>query len=145
MYSMDFFKPNKNFDFFGHFDDLFKNLDTFLAPASDQAWNPSLNVDEYDDAYHVHVELPGCGPEDVNISVDGGLLRITGTRTIKREVKDDKAKTHIQECQTGKFNRTIRLGPTVDADRIGAKMNNGILNIILPKSNQSKKIDIVVE
>lgn len=128
-------------------DNLFGELfrDVFDSPQiTTGAWNPRLDVTENEDSFLIEVELPGVDSKDIKLQVENGILYVSGTRTSEREIKDDVARSIVRERRTGHFSRSIRLG-TVDADNISAKLDNGILNVTVPKKDPPKKIDILVE
>lgn len=105
-------------------------------------WTPRLNLSETDSAYEVSVDLPGLKPEEVNVELRNGDLWITGERKTHAETQD---KTwHRVESYYGEFRRGIRLGGDVDAERVSAEYNDGVLQVHVPKSEkaQSKKIEI---
>ena len=89
-------------------------------------WMPALDVTETQDAYHIDVEVPGLRPEDINVTVDQGVLTIQGER------------------RYGSFRRSISLPRDVDASRIQANYDNGVLRLEVPKteSSQPKRIEV---
>jgi HSP20 family protein len=89
------------------------------------------------------VELPGVRPEDVKISVEGNVLTVHGT---KQQVAEERTeRVHRYERTYGAFERTFTLPATVDAERITAGVDNGVLTITLPKVEQAKPRQIPVE
>jgi len=100
------------------------------------------NITENKDSYYVRAELPGLNTGDLDISVTGNNLAISGERKITEESKD--AKYHRREREAGKFSRIIRLPGLVDSEKIEASLVNGVLTIVLPKSEQAKPKQITV-
>jgi HSP20 family protein len=111
-------------------------------PAEEREWNPAVEVYEKEDRFVVKAELPGLTDEDVDISVTDGALTVKGEKRTEHEVKEDEY--HWSERTYGTFLRTVALPTNVDAEKIGATFDNGILEISLPKvaEVQPKKITI---
>jgi HSP20 family protein len=106
-------------------------------------WAPALDVEETDDAYELHVELPGVKPEDLEVSLDEGVLTISG----ERKFYDEKSSEgfHRIERSYGRFHRAVRLPGQVEADQIQANFRDGILEIRVPKAPESKPHRIQVK
>lgn len=104
---------------------------------------PALNLSEKDNTLYVRAELPGVKPEDLDISVVEGRLLIGGERKI--DVEEQKASYHRREREAGFFRRTIGLPVRVDTSKVAANMKNGVLTIILPKSEEAKPKKITVK
>jgi HSP20 family protein len=122
-------------------DDFFKN-DRFFAPSRGD-WYPVVDVNEDDDAYHVHMELPGLTKEDVKISFKDDVLQVNGEK--KSEQKDDKKNYHYYERRYGKFQRAFRINSDVLIDKIDANFKDGVLMIDLPKAEIAKPKEIEVK
>lgn len=105
-------------------------------------WAPALDVTEDDGSWVLTVELPGAKREDVSIEVHDDLLTIRGEKKCEREEKDEKR--HYVERSYGSFSRSLRLPAQVDADRIRATFQNGVLTVEVPKTEaqKPKQIDI---
>ena len=106
-------------------------------------FRPKVNTRETDEAYHIEVELPGVKKSDVEISVDGNILTISGERNVRDEVKDEDY--HKVESRYGLFSRSFTLPEKVDISNIEAEFVNGVLEIAIPKlkvDTSSKKIEI---
>ena len=97
---------------------------------------PTMNIYTSSEDAIVSVELPGVNPEAVEISVVGDTLSITGERSL--EELGDKTTFHRQERFSGKFNRSIQLPFPVEADKVEAKMDKGVLTIRLPRAEEDK-------
>ena len=106
---------------------------------------PALNVYESEQAFVVEAELPGFALANLDISMTGPDLTIAGSR---QETLPEGATLHRAERIGGpngtKFSRTIRIGAPVDADKVGATFEAGVLTVTLPKSAAAKprKIEI---
>ena len=104
-----------------------------LAPT---VWEPSVDMYETDRDIVVHVELAGLKHEDVCIIVDGLTVMIRGER---QSASSQKRRTYYQmEIQRGLFERAISLPHAVDPDRVKANYEDGMVEIILPKTLKEK-------
>ncbi len=106
-------------------------------------WAPSVDIRETDDALIVEAELPGIEKKDVQIEVRDGVLSISGERRYERDVKEENV--HRIERAYGRFARSFVLPTNVDADKIKAKMKNGVLEVRLPKVESAKPKAITIE
>ena len=99
-------------------------------------WAPALDISERKDAYVVTVELPGLKPEDLDITMEDGLLTIQGERQFTSESSEQQL--HRVERRYGAFRRSITLPSQVKADAIEASFDNGVLQITVPKAEEAK-------
>jgi HSP20 family protein len=118
-------------------------FDRFWSGGSlDQAWNglemfnPVANIAETEDAYEVTVEMPGMNPEEVNVELKDGQLWISGEKTQEHEEKDKRY--HSIERRYGRFQRVMNLGRAVNEENINASFKDGILTVVVPKSEAAK-------
>jgi HSP20 family protein len=109
--------------------------------ASTRAWPPAVDIFERADGYLVDVELPGVRIEDIEITVEDGLLTIQGERTFAHDQTD---KAHRVERRFGPFNRSITLPSHVKADAIDASVQDGVLMVRVPKATEMLTKRIVV-
>lgn len=125
-------------------DRLWEDFRTPWAPA-EMEWLPSVDVSETKDALLVKAEVPGMDAKDIDISIVGDTLTIKGEK--KQQVEEKDENYHRVECRYGAFSRSIRLPATVDADKVQAKYEKGILSIQLPKKEEAKpkQIEVKVE
>ncbi len=137
----------RGWDVFGDFDDLMGGW--FRSPAvlrrEEAAKMPAIDVSENEGAYLIKAELPGVAREDLNVTINDGVLTINAER--KEEKKGEKDGRVIrQERYYGKFVRSLRLGSDIDEERIEAQYENGVLNLSLPKTAEVKprKVDIKI-
>ena len=100
------------------------------------AWAPALDISERKDAFLVTVELPGLKPEDLDITMEDGLLTIKGERQFTSESSEQQF--HRVERRYGAFRRSITLPAQVQADHIEATFDNGVLQIVVPKAEEAK-------
>jgi HSP20 family protein len=104
--------------------------------ASTRAWAPALDISEGTDAYRVTVELPGVKLDDLEITVEDGLLTIQGERHFASESSEEQY--HRLERSSGAFRRSITLPAQVEADAVEASMEDGVLRILVPKADEAK-------
>ena len=113
-----------------------------LFPSEEMVWAPAIEVLEKEDKFLVKAELPGVKEEDVNVSVSGGTLTIEGEKKAESEV--NKKGYYYCETSYGSFSRSITIPSTVDASKIEANYDKGVLEIILPKAPEVKPKKITV-
>ena len=104
---------------------------------------PALNVWTNEESLNVTAEVPGVRPEDIDISVVGDTLTLSGTR--KPEELDDNARYHRQERGYGEFTRTLQLPFPVDVEKVEATFRNGVLLVAMPRSEEDKPRKITVK
>jgi HSP20 family protein len=110
---------------------------------SEGEWLPSLDVAETKSDLLVKAELPGMDPQDIEISLDEGVLTIKGEKKQEKEEKEEGY--HLVERTYGSFTRSIRLPKDVQKDKINASFKNGVLKVVLPKSEEAKKKEIKIK
>ncbi|MBT3817483.1 MAG: Hsp20/alpha crystallin family protein [Candidatus Magasanikbacteria bacterium] len=134
---------NPNLDPFTEIEEVMKrHLPAFNHKKS---FVPAINMYEKENAVIVEAPLAGVNVEDVEISVEKGILLLQGQSYKEHEV-DDK-NYYRKEVRSGSFYRHISLPMPVKEDEISAKFENGILKITCPKAGEgeSKKIDIKIK
>jgi HSP20 family protein len=104
--------------------------------ASTPAWAPALDIAERKDAYLVTVELPGVKLDDLEITLEDGLLTIQGERHFTDDASDQNF--HRVERRYGAFRRSITLPAHVMADEVEASIEDGVLRILVPKAEEAK-------
>lgn len=97
-----------------------------------ESWRPTADISETDTEYLIKAELPEVKKEDVNITLENGLLTISGER--KHEEEQKKANEIRRECFYGSFTRSFALPENVDVDKIKAESKDGVLKIRIPKT-----------
>ena len=106
-------------------------------------WGPALDVIENPDNYVVKASIPGVAPEDVEITLTDNVLTIKGET--KQEKEDKQENYHLRERHYGSFMRSINLPVSVDADKVEAVNEHGVLLLTLPKSEAVKPKKIAVK
>jgi HSP20 family protein len=106
------------------------------------AWAPALDISERKDAYLVTVELPGVEADDLEVTLEDGLLTIQGERYFAHDSSEQQF--HRVERRYGAFRRSITLPAQVMAEGIEASVDNGVLQILVPKMEEAtpKRIKI---
>jgi HSP20 family protein len=104
---------------------------------------PAINVWTNEDGAVVTAELPGVNPEDIDISVVNDSLTLSGDRKAVELADGDKY--HRRERGYGKFNRTFQLPFKVEADKVEAVFEKGVLNLSLPRAEADKPKKITVK
>ncbi|HSZ44009.1 MAG TPA: Hsp20/alpha crystallin family protein [Streptosporangiaceae bacterium] len=102
---------------------------------SAQAWPPAVDITERKDAYLVTAEMPGFGTADVELTLQDGVLTIQGERQHLADVDGDKV--HRAEGHYGMFRRSITLPTNVQADKIEASAQDGVLQVLVPKAKEA--------
>jgi HSP20 family protein len=106
------------------------------------AWAPSFEVRETKDAYVFKADVPGVKKEDIDVSLSGNRLQVSGKRDAERETKDDTFYTY--ERSYGSFTRAFTLPADIDPDHVRSELKDGVLTLAVPKKAeaQTKKIAI---
>ena len=128
------------------FDDIFGR--PFLpsiwrrTPMEERGWAPAIEVFDKEDKFVVKAEVPGIKSEDIDVSVVGDTLTIKGEKKAETEVKEEDY--YCCERSYGSFSRSIALPSLVDANKIDADYENGVLEVSLPKKPEVKPKKIAV-
>ena len=137
---------------FGSIENLFSRMPSLLRwPRLETdgetrfEWSPSADISETDKEYLIRAELPAVKKDDLRVTVEGGMLTISGERKQREEEK--KEKFHRVESFYGSFSRSFTLPENVDADRIQAESKDGIVTVHVPKAKpeQRKLTEIKVQ
>ena len=105
-------------------------------------WSPRVDLAENDDAYLIVLDLPGMSKNDVSINYHEGTLNVGGER---RRAQHDEANPVYEERRTGPFYRDFKLPKAIDASKIEATYQDGVLAIMVPKAEVSKPLRIKVK
>jgi len=114
-----------------YIDLLQRNLDQGTARLAQAEWVPAVDIIEEKDRFVLHADVPGVKPQDVDVSMDEGVLTVSGVRNA--EVQDENTDVRRAERLTGRFTRRFTLPEATDADGVTAKISNGILEVVIPK------------
>jgi HSP20 family protein len=112
------------------------------AAGSSPAWAPALDISERKDAYLVTVELPGVRMDDLQVTLEDGLLTIQGERQFTNDASEQQF--HRVERRYGAFRRSITLPAHVVADAVEASLEDGVLQVLVPKAEEAtpKRIQV---
>jgi HSP20 family protein len=99
-------------------------------------WSPAVDIKEEADRYVLHADIPGVKPEEIEISMDKGVLTIRGER--KHSTEESGEGFHRVERQQGVFMRRFALPNSVDPDGIQATSKDGVLELVLPKTGETQ-------
>ncbi|HEX7154701.1 MAG TPA: Hsp20/alpha crystallin family protein [Thermoanaerobaculia bacterium] len=128
--NQNFFEPFFRFPFFDE-----------AAQQSAAVWSPAVDVAEEKERILVKVEVPGMEEKDLRISFEDGMLTVSGERQFER--KDDRS-YHRIERSYGSFTRAFTLPRSVDPSKIVANYRNGVLEIEIPKKEESRPRQISI-
>lgn len=108
-------------------------------------WWPALDTYEKDGQYFVRLDLPGVDPKDVEVVAEGDSLIIKGERKKAKEIEEKNY--HYRETSYGRFERRLGLPKGVDANKVGARYANGVLEISMPLPAHlvGKRVPIQIE
>lgn len=105
-----------------------------MTRSGGSSFQPRVDIVESENAFELHVAVPGMNKEDFQIEMNDNFLTVSGERKFSSEKKD--ANWRSVETQFGSFSRSFSLPENVDASRITAKYNNGILEVSIPKDEK---------
>ena len=125
--------------FFGRLASARQSGDQADAPA----WMPVANISETEAEYLIKAELPEVSKDDVKVTVDEGIITITGERRKEAEHKDEKV--HRIESVYGSFSRSFRLPEDAEIDAIKAESKNGVLKVRVPKKPTARPRTVEVQ
>lgn len=140
-------------DLFADFDGLHRQLEQLLGP---QGWPssiraarsgafPAINMGTTEQAVEIYAFAPGLDPAKIDVSVDKGLLTLTGERPGGAPKANDKTSIYAQERFSGMFRRVVSLPDEVDTAGVEASYRDGVLKIVVPKRESSKPRRIEVK
>ncbi|MGC9221329.1 MAG: Hsp20/alpha crystallin family protein [Solirubrobacteraceae bacterium] len=137
--------PLTRWDPFSELGELRNRLDRLFddwTDGRDRAWAPALDVVREEGRLVVYADLPGVTPEDVKIEVQDDMLTISGEHA---GASEQQGKNHVRrERRHGSFYRSMSLPAGVDPDRIQATTKNGVLEVIVPIPDASKKAAVTI-
>ncbi|MCM8803722.1 MAG: Hsp20/alpha crystallin family protein [Candidatus Omnitrophica bacterium] len=127
-------------------DDFDRLIDRFFSKDFDIWEGPrTFDVDIYQDAENIilKAEIPGMNKEDISISLTEDTVTISGKKT--EEKKIERENYLRKEIKTGSFSRSFTLPCAVDREKVKASYKNGVLEIVLPKSEKEKAKEVKIE
>jgi HSP20 family protein len=121
---------------------LYEGTQAPYQPASAGVF-PLINLTEDKDKYYIRAELPGVKGDELDIQVTENNLAISGARQIAAE--EENARYHRREREAGTFSRMIGLPNDIDSDKVDARLENGILTVVVSKAEAVKPKQISVK
>jgi HSP20 family protein len=112
--------------------------DSLASRGRVNSFSPHADAYETEKSYEIEVALPGLKREDIKVDFHQGRLRITGERHFRNEQQDQR-RYHVVESSYGSFSRSFQLPDTVDAGRIEAAFEDGVLRVTVPKDEQKTR------
>jgi len=130
--------------FYSDMDELFNTFSRgWEMPFLEHGRWPVVDIADSENEFVVRAEVPGCKAEDIDISVHGNTLTISGEKK-QEEEKSEKGYYHIERCY-GSFRRDLTLPVEVDSNKIDAVCKDGVLSITLPKAERAKAVKVRVK
>ncbi len=107
-------------------------------------WAPLVDISEDDKEFLVKAELPGLKKEEVKVTVEEGVMTISGERKVEKEEKTKKY--HRVERSYGKFERSFTLPDKADGTKVNAEFKDGVLQVHLPKTEKpaTKAVEVKI-
>ena len=116
--------------------------DNFFFDYDNNDLRPSVDINESNDAFMISADLPGIAKSDIEVKVEGNNLILSGNRYIDKSEKNEKF--HYNERRFGTFSRSFKLPKTIKEEKITAKLDNGVLSIVIPKAEDAIKSDRLI-
>lgn len=124
-------------------DKVFGDLFGLSTDSTFDSWAPAVDIAENENEFIVKAEIPGLKQEDIKVTLKNDALTISGE---KQQEKEDKHKNyHRIERSYGSFNRSFYLPSKVVEEKIKATYKNGLLEIVIPKSEETKPKEIAID
>ncbi len=117
---------------------LFSDWDDTDSSGATAGWVPTVDIQEFDSRFRLYVDVPGVNPDDVEITLDSGVLTISGERDRPPVPEGEQMVNRRSERGHGQFHRRFILPDTVDADNVKASDRNGVLEISIPKQAKAQ-------
>jgi len=125
-------------------DDLFSSFfGGFESAAANSYLRPAVDIQDNEKEFVLTAEVPGCKPEDVDMSIQGDTLTITGEK--KQSTETNEKGYHHMERIYGSFRRDFTLPGNIDQSKIKASCKNGLLMVTIPKAEEEKPTKIQVK
>jgi HSP20 family protein len=127
---------------------VFGNLNETEGSSATSEWSPAVDVREYPDRFQLLLDVPGVEPKDVEITLDNGVLTVSGNRSQEKSASTngtDQVQQQRIERPTGGFHRRFILPDTADAENVNAAGRNGVLEIVIRKQPKAQPRRITVK
>lgn len=118
--------------------------DSFWGKQNSVRWRPALDIKEHAESYVIHMDVPGVKNEDIEVTLDDGYLRISGSRNLDRSTEDENGTYRSFERVSGTFQRVVRLPSHSTSDDVSATVKDGVLTITIKKPEEvlPKRIEV---
>ena len=126
--------PIQNSLFNNFFDDVFSDLEPFEKKSD---FNPKTDIIELKDAFQISLEVAGLRLEDIEVTMNQGVLEIKGEK-VREKLENEDSKIHRTERIYGEFERKFKLSEMIEEQDIEAAMKDGVLTLTLPKKHEVK-------
>lgn len=120
-------------------DQMFRDM----SEGGDARWAPSVDVVRREDAIVVRADIPGIKPEDVEVTIEDGVLTVSGEHTETAERKEEKYMR--RERRYGSFSRSMSLPRGVTADDVEATTEDGVLEVTIPLPREEKPAKVEIK
>jgi len=117
---------------------LFSSWSTNDSSGATADWIPSVDINEFENRFQLFIDVPGVDPKDVEITLESGVLTISGERFAQAEKEDENMIRRRSERGNGRFYRRFILPETVDAEKVKATDRHGVLEITIPKQAKAQ-------
>lgn len=126
---------------------LQRELDRSLGGSENAAamFNPAMDVIELENEIQARLEVPGIDPNEIEIRVEDNVLTVSGEKRMEEERSDNARGYRLVERRYGRFARSFAMPRGVDAARVTADCDHGVLTVHLPKAESSKPRTIKIE
>ncbi|MFO7765754.1 MAG: Hsp20/alpha crystallin family protein [Pelovirga sp.] len=114
-----------------------------MTAAEGSEWAPRVDISETEKAFTIKADVPGVKREDVKINIEDHVLNIRGESRQEKEDKDEKM--HRVERFYGSFSRSFTLPENVDIDNVDATFKDGLLTLVVPKTEEAKPKSVDVK
>jgi len=112
---------------------LFGNARENDSSSATAMWIPLVDIHEYANRFELYVDLPGVDPSTVELTLDGGILTLSGERPEPPRKDGEEAQGRRLERGYGQFHRRFMLPDTVDSEKVNASGSHGVLTVTIPK------------
>jgi HSP20 family protein len=124
-----------------------RELDRMFEQATtgyEKAWDAPAEVIETENEIRFSIEVPGMRPEDIDVTLENGILTVSGDKRLVRREGETDDQYRLFERRYGRFARSFRIPPTVATDRVNAECEHGVLTITLPRAEEARPRKIEV-
>ncbi len=125
------------------FEESFPKTRVFEGSLTTGVWSPAVDIYETEKAIVLKVELPGLSKDDINIEIKDDNLILRGERKFEKDIREENY--HRIERSYGKFSRSFSLPGTIDRNKVDATFKDGILEIKIPKAEETKPKQIEIK